>query len=317
MICKIPVPTPYDIGPVNSYLLKSRPYTLIDPGPETAEGREYLIRSLAGAGVRIEEIERIVLTHSHTDHCGLARWMAETAGAKVYVHEREIPKFGRDYDYLKERIPFLLEAGMPPKWIEKVSSIKNPLPRPELPEDGVVAVQGGEILDMEECSLQVLHLPGHSSGHICLYEREGQNLFSGDFLLKHISPNPLIEPVPENPRCRLESLRQYLDGLSILEKMAVRVVWPGHGENIDDCREAVSKAQKHHKDRLEVVLSVLDNKSMNTFQAMQVIYPQIKDFEVYLGVSEVLAHLDYLCKEGSAVCENREGVLYYRRNGAN
>lgn len=317
MIYKIPVPTPYDVGPVNSYLIKSKPYTLLDPGPETAEAVNFLKESLSRAGVKVKEIERVVLTHGHTDHCGLAKWAAEEAGAKIYVHEREIPKFRRIYDYIEEKMPFLLEAGMPPEWIREIRKMPDPLPRPELPKEGVITVQGGEILEMEEGSLQILHLPGHSSGHICLYDEKRQNFFSGDFLLKHISPNPLIEAVPENPTCRLETLRQYLDGLNVLEKLAVRVTWPGHGENINEYRATIAKAKKHHKHRLEVVLSVLDNKSMSTFQAMQIIYPDVKNFEIYLGISEVLAHLDYLSAEGKVTCENRDGVLYYRRNNTN
>lgn len=312
-IHKIPVPTPYLVGPVNCYLIKNRPYTLVDPGPETAEAKKSLADGLAALGVALTDIDRVVITHSHSDHCGLMRWLSEQAGAIVYVHKLEVRKLTFDYDYYRERLPFLREAGLPLEVLKEIIEDFDPVVKPVLPRSKVEELQGGEVLDFVEGLLRVLHLPGHCGGHICLYDPEGRNFLAGDFILKHMTPNPIMEADPVDFSKRLPTLTQYLEGLGVLEKLDIGVILPGHGKNIDDSREAVAKAQKHHARRLEVVVSLLKDSPLNAYQVMRVLYPHIRGFQIYLGISEVFAHLDYLLARGRVDREDRNGVSFYRK----
>ena len=89
-IVPISVPTPFYIGPVNVYLIKEDPITIIDTGPKTKEAIEALRAGLRQAGLRVSDIRRIVLTHAHEDHCGLARSLRDEAkDAEVFVHNWE------------------------------------------------------------------------------------------------------------------------------------------------------------------------------------------------------------------------------------
>jgi len=162
--------------------------------------------------------------------------------------------------------------------------------------------------------LKVLHMPGHAVGHICLYDQGEKNLFSGDFLLPHITPNPIVELDPERPGQRARTLRQYLSGLEKLEKMAITRVWPGHGEVIDNFRDVIDKTRRHHIQRLNAVYDIINsNKGPKTiYETALILYPGIKGFDILLGLSETVAHLDYLCDEGKVVTEERNGVIYYR-----
>ncbi|MCL6636135.1 MAG: MBL fold metallo-hydrolase [Peptococcaceae bacterium] len=310
-IHRIPVPTPYRVGPVNSYLIKNRPYTLVDPGPETVEARMALTEGLASLGVAPGDIARVVITHSDSDHSGLARWLGEQAGAAVYVHGLEVRKLAFDYDYYRERLPFLREAGLPFKVLKEILEDWDPVAKPVLPRSKVEVVRGGEVLEFSGGSLEVLHLPGHSGGHICLYDPEGGNFLAGDFILKHITPNPIMEADPQNPAKRAPVLAQYLEGLGVLERLDIRVILPGHGKNIYESREAAVRAKEHHARRLELISSILAGKSLSAYQIMRELYPQIRGFQIYLGISEVFAHLDYLLERGALARDGRGGVSFY------
>src|SRR5262249_13288737 len=84
---RIVLPTPFPVGPVNVWLLRGDPLTLVDAGPHTPEALATLERGLGELGVRLEDIEQLVLTHQHPDHVGLAATVVERSGCPVAAHE--------------------------------------------------------------------------------------------------------------------------------------------------------------------------------------------------------------------------------------
>lgn len=313
-IRKIYVPTPYQVGSVNCYLVRNRPYTLVDPGTESEEGREGLLAGLAAAGVSPDEIERVVITHWHADHSGLACWLNEQWGAQIYVHRLEIPKLTIGYDKHAERLPFLREAGVPESDIEEIVRDRDPLPVPLLPVTGVNILEGGESFAFDGGEFQVIHMPGHTTGHICLYDARSKKFLAGDFILSHITPNPFMTARPEEPGQRVPVLAQYLSGLNIMEKMDIGLILTGHGKNIKDSATAVKKLLEHRYKRLGVVAGILDGVVLSPHQIMRSMYPGIKGFDIVLGISEVFACLDYLEEQGRVSFEMQDGVSYYRRS---
>ncbi|MFA4885726.1 MAG: MBL fold metallo-hydrolase [Desulfotomaculaceae bacterium] len=314
-IHSISVPTPYLVGPTNAYIIKNQPYTLVDPGPETEDAKKSLLEGLASLGVALKDISRVVITHSHSDHSGLVRWIGEQAGAEIYVHNLEVRKLQKEYIYYHERLPFFREAGMPENVMNEIFADKDPVVKPVLPESGVVVLHGGEELAFTGGLTRVLHLPGHTSGHICLFEPESSTLLAGDFILKHITPNPVMEADRDDFSKRSPALRQYLESLKKAEKMKIGLILPGHGKTIDNSRETMVNAQSHHARRLEAFLAILSGGPLNAYQLMREIYPRIRGFQIYLGISEIFAHLDYLLEVGRAVREEHGGVpIYHKAN---
>src|SRR5678816_2213909 len=83
------IPTHLYLGPVNIHIVEEDPLTLVDTGPKIPEAFEALKDALHTLGKRIEDVERIVLTHLHEDHCGLAGAVQRASGATIFVHPWE------------------------------------------------------------------------------------------------------------------------------------------------------------------------------------------------------------------------------------
>jgi len=310
-VYQIIVPTPYAVGPVNVYLIKDKPVTLVDVGPDTSKAEKALRGMLAALEVNIRDIERIIITHSHPDHCGLAAKVAGETGATVLVHTLEERKLKGEHDYFKERMQVLVETGIPAGVVQEITDERDNVPPPTLEGVKSLEMSGSETLEFAGGELRVIHLPGHSPGHICLYDPAQKNFFSGDFLLPHITPNPLMEPDPERPGRRLPALKQYLEGLDAVEKLPVNMILPGHGGVFNDCQGVIDVGRRHHRFQFDRIKEKIRAKELNAYQLSKEIYPNLKGWEIFLGLSEVLAHLDLLVERQEINCTNRQGVNYY------
>ena len=112
-IIQLSIPTPFYVGDVNVYLIKEDPLTLIDVGPKTKEAAATLREKLAANGVKFSDIRRIVLTHAHEDHCGLAKSVRDEAkDAEILIHDWETGHlFGRLAQEAHHQI--MLRSGVP------------------------------------------------------------------------------------------------------------------------------------------------------------------------------------------------------------
>jgi glyoxylase-like metal-dependent hydrolase (beta-lactamase superfamily II) len=308
---RIVVPTPFKVGPANVYAFTDGPLTLVDCGPNTVAAENALRLGLADLGLYMEQIARVVITHSHPDHFGLAPRIKAISGAEMFVGEFDLPKIrGTREIYATGRL--LMEAGIP---LDELLEWERDAPRDLDPKmEELTPVRAGDRMEFDSFSLEALHLPGHTSGHICLLEPERRVLFAGDTLLLDITPNPILEPTPQDPHVRRKSLVEYLRTLDVLLTLDLSEVWPGHGEPILDPNGLISEIKEHHHERTDEVAALLeqDGDGRSGWELARAMFPGLEGFDNYLGVSEVVAHLDLLEAEGRAASFERDGVVYYR-----
>lgn len=309
---RITMPTPYAVGPVNAYLINAEPVTLVDAGINTPQAQNALLLGLEEAVVFPESIQRILITHAHPDHYGLVGFLQERSGATVYFPRREIARV-RDKQMLFEVGKLLLEAGMPLELLFKMDQQRKAGPKPGIDHDEVVPIDEGEIFEFADFQLTTLHMPGHTGGHVVFHDPESHTLFAGDQLLPEVSPNPLLEPSLDEPGERRRSLKEYLASLERMETLGLRLAYPGHGDPITDPNELIRSTIEHHLKRKVQVAGYLTDEPKTVYAIAAEVYPHVRDYDVFLAVSEVVAHLDLVVEDGEASVETGEdGVIFYR-----
>ncbi len=315
-IIPISIPTPFYVGDVNVFLIKEDPLTLIDVGPKTAEAAKVLREKLGRNGARVSDIRRIVLTHAHEDHCGLAKQVRDEAkDAEIFVHEWETGHlFGRlAHD---EHRKLMMRSGVPESVFremqalyEKISLLTDAL------DDGEFRTLHDETeLEFESGTLRVLHTPGHTPGS-CSFAREAnRTLICGDCVLKRITPNPILSPDPIDPSRRFPSLAEYLVSLAKLREFKPTLVYGGHGEPVTDFEEIFNRYVRAIDDRQRRVVSLVSKSGVTAFDVARNLFPDSFDHDVhrFLAISEAIAHLDYAHAEGKTAVEFREGIEFYK-----
>lgn len=311
-IHRIELPVPFPIQTTNAYLIEEEPITLVDPGIRTGPSFRVLEDSLGELGCRIEDIERILITHGHVDHYGQARKVAVLSGAETYIHRKEYDRT-QSIGYLRDNLMSVLTQNGTPRdsLNEAIGYVQSAIQTLAEPLAEVHFLDEGDDVRFGSMVFQTLLCPGHSPGLLCFYCEEAGILISGDHLLEKISPNPIVDSSQKGPGPQSTSLRDYLNSIKKIQNLNVALVLPGHGPPIEDFRGAVRKTLDHHQQRLSMVLSVLSLGEKTAYEISKVLFPNTKSFEVFLGVSEVLGHLRILSDEGRIHFTSRNGIDYY------
>jgi len=243
-IHQISTPTPFYVGPINAYLIKDEPLTLVDSAIKTEEGEKALRAGLAELGLGFGDIEQLVVTHSHLEHYGLMATIAAEGRPRVYAHPLEVYDLESERGYASpddkrnERVEkFLLESGLPKDKLELLLMRHPIFEQLRDPITVTDPVEDGQRLKLGHMELTVIHCPGHSPGMINLYDPAANVLLSGDNILKHISPVPLLSFPQDASEPRAHSLADYLATLQRLRKLDIDLVLTGHGETQGDHRQ--------------------------------------------------------------------------------
>jgi glyoxylase-like metal-dependent hydrolase (beta-lactamase superfamily II) len=308
---RISVPTPFYVGPVNVYLIDEDPLTLIDAGPRDDASIEALRSGIDRLGHRLADIKRIIISHAHADHYGLAQLIVEESGATAYIHEWDAPAVSADTDYGAYRALLAL-AGVPREAIERMEAGFDKFRGFAFPLDRVEKLKDGDEILFDHESLTVVHTPGHTPGSICLVRTSNRLVFASDTVLKTITPNPVLSPDPIDSKRRFQSLGEYLVSLARIRSLAPTVLKGGHGDDVTDYDEHFHRLYRFTKARQSKLLSLLPRKGATAWETSMQLFPEAHGYHRFLALSETVAHLDYAVAENKLVIERKgEQEVYY------
>src|SRR5919199_5717437 len=273
-IVPISVPTPFYVGPVNCYLIAEDPITLIDTGPKTREAVEALREGLRRARFRVSDIKRIVLTHAHEDHCGLAKSLRDEAkDAEVFVHGWETGHRAGRLEYEENRA-LLVRAGVPADELETMRRLYAHVRQfaDALEDHEHAELRDDAELEFETGALRGVHTPGHTPGSCSFVREADRTIIAGDCVLKRVTPNPVLSPDPIDPQRRFPSLAEYLVSLARLRTFAPTLVHGGHGEAVTDYEELFTRYLRAVGDRQREVLRLAPREGATAWDIARALF---------------------------------------------
>ncbi len=313
---QVVIPTPFKVGPVNCYVTTSAPLTLIDTGTKWDESRRALQAELAELGLKIENLQRIIITHAHADHYGLAAEIARVSGAEVWTHRHNQAMLQTSETIRTQREAFymhlLTEAGVPSERRQRVADGRRDGNRyAEAVKIDRTLEEGAEI-ELADRVWQVYHTPGHAGGLICLFDPGSRVLLSNDHLLRDISSNPVVEPDPDGGP-RPHRLVQYIQHMQRMADLEPSVAWTGHGHEIHDVHKTVRQRLHFHERRAQRILELIGAEERSAYQIAEPLFGRLDGIDSFLALSETIGHLDWLEEQGRIEAVRQDEVIFWKR----
>jgi glyoxylase-like metal-dependent hydrolase (beta-lactamase superfamily II) len=309
-----------DLNYINVYLIAGeKGYLLVDSGWNTDEAFATLHNALIKNGIAFNNIKQILVTHVHPDHYGMAGRIRELSGATLIMHhiERDYiePRYVKMEPLLNETDHLLVTNGVPEAEMVNMRDATLGL------ENYIIAAQpdrtlhDGETISTGTFNFRVIWTPGHSSGHVCLYEPEKKVLLCGDHILPKITPNVSVHPQSiENP------LGRYLKSLQELKKLDVALALPGHDKPFTNFKERIDEITHHHGIRNQEILETIGEGHKTAYQIAREItwgnsgrWDDLPPFHQRMAVFETLAHLEMMASDGLIDKLPGRGTIAYSR----
>jgi glyoxylase-like metal-dependent hydrolase (beta-lactamase superfamily II) len=294
-------------------------WLMVDSGYNDGASFGHLRRQLDHLGIPFGQIRWLLLTHYHPDHSGLARRIRAASGAQVIMHQD-------DWDVLRATvssseiwnihgmIPWIRALGVPEPELEAFFNIasagRDLFPRGLEPD---VLLQGEVNQVGDDGRLRAILTPGHTPGHVCVYDGENRLFFSGDHILPgitpHISPSHLTSE---------DQLEQYLESLEKVRSLDVQMVLPAHEQPFPHFARRIGELLEHHDRRLKEVVAAMSDRVVTPRDIAGQVewnvgqWAEMDPTNRVLAVRETVAHLQLLEHRGLVVRVERDGPVGYR-----
>lgn len=306
---EIPLPN-NPLRSLNSYILFSDKRNLIiDTGFNLKACKDALMMGVAELKIDLNKTD-LLLTHMHIDHSGLADDLRKL-GCNVLISKKDgelINLFRSSEESVSEKMYTALALDKEALTFSNKEFGKNTT---ELFEYSPLAE--GDILEIGPYVLEVVDIPGHTPGHIGLYERKYKLFFSGDHILNEITPNITFWGYDK------DSLGLYLASLKKINEFDIDVVFPAHRSIIKDYRKRIKELIAHHKERLAEITNIIREGEKTASQTAakmhwDLSYDKWEDFpgtQKYFASGEAMSHLEHLVFQGIAQRVKDHETVYY------
>src|SRR5882757_6159656 len=301
-ILTLRIPTPFQVGRVNTYLLEDEPLTLVDSGPNSGKALDELERQVEAVGHRIDDIGLVIITHQHIDHLGLVDIVAKRSGAEVAALDLLAPfveNFGDDAERDDEEAAALMRRhGISEEVVTALRQVTGSFRAWGARTKVTRPLQDGEVLELRDRELEVQHRPGHSPSDTVFWDADRRILLAADHLIKHISSNPLISRPLDGSAQRTQALVTYLESLKKTRELPAEIVLSGHGEPITDHRDLIDQRFALHQRRATKFYELIAEQSRTGHELAQAIWGDVAVTQAFLTLSEVIGHVDLLINAG-------------------
>jgi len=298
---------PFRLNHVNCFIGEGHSgWTIIDAGLNRSQTSQLWNKTLSD-----KEVSQIIITHYHPDHFGYAGSLQKKTKAKVYMTEidHEAANLAWQDSFIDSFYTYYKWSGIPISLTEQM--IENnktfmPLTSPK-PQVDTYLVEG-DIVKFGHYEYEIIFTPGHSTGLICLYNKEKNVLLSTDHILPKITPNISYWFVGD-----LNPLKTYLQSLEKVKKLHANYVIPSHGDPFYNANKRIDEIIAHHEERLDRIVADLQME-MSAYDVCQKLFPrELTVHEWRFAIGETLAHLEYLHQRGE--CQRKtvdDTWIYYR-----
>jgi glyoxylase-like metal-dependent hydrolase (beta-lactamase superfamily II) len=323
---QIKIDVPWSVRNVSVYIFTLNDNRILfDSGLNMANWSKLFFSALKKINISVQDLDYCFISHNHTDHVGLAPTLKKrNPDLKLLMHHitYETLKWETEQENLDEiereatKIANqMITYGFNESQSERVIQFLSYWPKlRQYQKPDVILNDGDKILN----DLEVIWTPGHSFGHICLFNTKTKYLYAGDHILSRITPHIGNYIVPSFLTEQYEGydfnniLSHYLDSLDRIDKLKPKIIFPAHQEIIYNPHKRISEIKEHHKNRLAEISRVIKNNPLTPLKISQLHFGDLDETNSFLALSETLGHLFFLENQGLVKSvEKNEKILYY------
>lgn len=311
------MPLPFALAHINLWLLRDGDsWATVDTGMRSTEAIE-VWESVHSELLNGNELTRVIVTHMHPDHVGMAGWLCERGGSKLFMSQLEyllcrvlVADTGKEAP--TDGVSFYRAAGLDDEQVERYKRLFGHFGRAVywMP-DSYVRIRHGDVLDVGEHRFEVVHGNGHSPEHACLFDEQRNILISGDQILPTISSN--VSVWPTEPKAN--PLRDWLDSCARLRERLPEdvLVLPAHGKPFRGVRTRLTQLIEEHEQGLADVKAhcATPQRAVDLFDVL--FDSRITDGNRIMATGEAVANINYLLAAGELALDDvRDGAHYFR-----
>lgn len=293
---RLELPT-FEGMPVNSWLIKGTENVLIDCGERSDTSWIALVDQLSSHGLGISDISRVIITHAHYDHIGMAQRITEESDATIWVSQMAYAWAVNLKEMLDRRanaIETIFTKYIEKEQLGKYDEFSNEMILDfwqVIPEDRLHVFSMEGSIDINGVGWEIIYTPGHCLNQTCFYQRESGWLLSADMLLA-IIPLPIIDANRDAPYKGVKSLLMHYQSYDILTALTITKVFPGHMAAFENATEVIEKQKSKIIRRKERCFSLITDGMDNFMDLIKNIYPKNINMATVLMVIGILEMLD-------------------------
>lgn len=297
------LPLPYRLDHVNIYLIADGAgWAVLDSGLGTDACRAAWDAILAGP-LSGQPLTRMIVTHYHPDHVGLAGWLSRRFGLELsmprpeYLYSLALQYAPGDLGADTYR-PFYRRHGLSPELTELVLRRGHEyLRRTTGVPTSYHRIKHGDTLTIGDRRLQVLTGGGHALEQAMLYRPEENLFFAADQVIARISPNVSVHAMEPD----LDALGIYLRSLRALREAVMPdvLVLPGHGLPFYGLHHRIDELIAHHRERCTAIADACRGQPLSVAEIVpRVFHRALDEHQTSFAFGEVLAHVNHMLGRG-------------------